>query len=69
MQTEQDSPFRALANMVPQEGVPKYDFLRNLLQGALESPDTAPDSGIAWDFLQGPQRLAGTPTFPQNFTG
>ena len=65
MQTEQYSPFRALANMVPQEGVPKYDFLRNLLQGVLQSPATPPDSGFAWDFLQAPRRSAGTLTFPQ----
>lgn len=42
MQEEQNSPFRALVNMVPQQGVPKYDFLRRMLQGSLDSFDSAP---------------------------
>ena len=46
-------------NAVPQEGVPKYDFLRSMLQGALNSPDAAPDSGLARGILKAPQRAAG----------
>ena len=41
MQGEQNSPFRALVNMVPQQGVPKYDFLRKMLRGSLDSLDSA----------------------------
>ena len=44
---------------MPQEGVPKYDFLRSMLQGALNSPDAAPDSGLARGILKAPQRAAG----------
>ena len=49
MQGEQYSPFRALVNMVPEQGVPKYDFLRNMLQGAVDSPA---DSGPAGTLSQ-----------------
>ncbi|KAL0034046.1 hypothetical protein WJX79_005054 [Trebouxia sp. C0005] len=58
-QGEEFSPFRALANAVPQEGVPKYDFLRNILQGALSSPVSAPDTGLVQGFLRAPQRVTG----------
>ena len=59
VQREQYTPFRALANMVPEEGVPKYDFLRALIKGAVNGPATPPDSGVAWDFLRVPQRSSG----------
>ena len=42
MQGEQYSPFRALVNMVPEQGVPKYDFLRKMLQGSLDSRNSTP---------------------------
>ncbi|DBA74985.1 TPA: hypothetical protein ACH3X1_010328 [Trebouxia sp. C0004] len=58
-QGEQFSPFRALANAVPQEGVPKYDFLRNVLQSALSSPASAPDTGLIQGFLRASQRVTG----------
>ncbi|KAL0045480.1 hypothetical protein WJX82_007894 [Trebouxia sp. C0006] len=58
-QGEEFSPFRTLANAVPQEGVPKYDFLRNILQGALSSPASAPDTGLVQGLLRGPQRVTG----------
>ena len=47
MQGEQNSPFRALVNMVPQQGVPKYDFLRKMLKGSLDSLDSAPAGMLA----------------------
>lgn len=31
--------------MVPQQGVPKYDFLRNVLQGVVDSPDDSGPTG------------------------
>ncbi|KAA6419459.1 MAG: hypothetical protein FRX49_10557 [Trebouxia sp. A1-2] len=63
-QGEEFSPFRALANAVPQEGVPKYDFLRNILQGALSSPVSAPDTGLVQGFLRAPQRVTGKQSCP-----
>ena len=36
----QGSPLRDLADAVPEEGVPKYDFLRDALKGAAEEPTT-----------------------------
>lgn len=44
MQEERFSPLRSIANAVPQEGVPKYDFLRDLLRSAAQPRDTKPSS-------------------------
>ena len=59
LQEERFSPLRSVANAVPQEGVPKYDFLRDLLRSAAQPRDTTPssqalasssssDSGAGW---------------------
>ena len=42
LQEERFSPLRTFANAVPQEGIPKYDFLRNLLRNAAQPRDPKP---------------------------
>ncbi|KAL3133658.1 hypothetical protein ABBQ32_008169 [Trebouxia sp. C0010 RCD-2024] len=79
-QGEQNSPFRALVNMVPQQGVPKYDFLRNVLQGVVDSPaDSGPAGTVGPDgkavrskydpFHTLLQRAQADPTWPTEGPG
>lgn len=45
MQEERFSPLRSLANAVPSDkGIPKYDFLRDLLRSAAQPRNASPSS-------------------------
>ena len=62
----QGSPLRDLADAVPEEGKPKYDFLRDALQGAVDSPTDGSASAKSGKFLNISRPTGDTICQPSN---